>query len=190
MVSFLTAPNILTVLRLASLPAVILLFRAGENLWAAVVFAAAMLTDIVDGWLAKRLKLETPLGLYLDPVTDKIVILAMFYELAYAGLLSWIIPHAFLARELLQNAVRSVAARKGRVVGANKLGKTKALLQTLVILWGLLLPAARTLAAESAARISERCFQAASWFVLVLSFFFFGIFIRWNSQLLFGPGKR
>jgi len=188
MAHLLTVPNILTGLRLASLPVVILLFRAGENLWAAAVFAAAMLTDCVDGWLAKRLKLETPLGLYLDPVTDKIVILAMFYELAYAGLLSWVIPHAFLARELLQNAVRSVAARKGRVVGANKLGKTKALLQTLVILWGLILPA-RPASGETS-ELAAAFFHAAAWFLLALSFVFFAIFIRRNSQLLFGSEKR
>lgn len=60
-----TIPNLLTVLRLLSLPAIIALFRAGHSATAGIVFAVAMLTDCVDGWLARRLREETVLGLYL-----------------------------------------------------------------------------------------------------------------------------
>ena len=80
----LTIPNILTLLRLASLPLVIALFRMEHHAWAACVFLVFMLSDGLDGWLARRLDQCSALGLYLDPVVDKIVILVLFYELARA----------------------------------------------------------------------------------------------------------
>ncbi len=167
-----TLPNLLTLSRLAALPAVIGLARAGHSTWAAGVFLAAMLTDCFDGWLARRLDQRSELGLYLDPVVDKIVVLTLFYELVHQGVVPIAVPHLFLARELLQNGVRAAAASRGTVVGANWMGKTKAALQTAVLFWGLLLP-------DSGPGVAF-----AAWAVLLLSWGFFFVFLSWNRQLL------
>ena len=174
-------PNLLTIARLAALPVVLWLARAEHHVLAAALFVAAMLSDCVDGWLARRLDRESLLGLYLDPVVDKIVVLVMLYELAAWDRIPQVIPHLFLARELLQNAIRGVAATRGTVVGANWMGKTKATLQTVVITWGLLLPVVATPLPWSVAGL-----VIAAWTVLAVSWTFFGIFAWWNRVHLAG----
>lgn len=166
-------PNLLTLARLALAPVVIVLFRGEHHVAAAVVFVLAMVTDCFDGWAARRFNQQTTIGLYLDPVVDKIVILALLYELAHAGQFSMAIPHLFLARELLQNAIRATAAAKGNVVGANWMGKTKAFLQIVLITWGLLAPVLP---------ITTTAIAIAAWALLALTWVFFGIFFSWNSR--------
>jgi len=165
-----TLPNLLTLSRLAALPVVIALSRAGHPAWAAGVFLAAMLTDCFDGWLARRLDQRSLLGLYLDPVVDKIIVLALFYELGHQGLVPIAVPHFLLARELLQNGVRAAAASCGTVVGANWMGKAKAASQTAVFFWGLLLP-------EPGSGVA-----VAAWALLLLSWGFFVAFLIWNRK--------
>lgn len=171
-------PNTLTLARLLAVGPVIWLFRTGNGPAAAAVFLVAMLTDCVDGWYAKRFGRETTVGLYLDPVVDKIVVLTLFYELAFAGYVNRAVPHLFLARELLQNAVRAVAATRGRVIGANWMGKTKAALQTAIIAWGLLLTALSPGSAPVTA------LGPAAWFVLLVSWCFFARFIGLTVRAL------
>jgi len=142
-----------------------------------------MITDSVDGWLARRLDQETALGLYLDPVVDKIVIVALFYELARAGLVNWAVPHLFLTRELLQNAVRAAAATRGAVVGSNWMGKAKALLQIVLITWGLLIPTVGHWAPELVIRHVDACFAVATWTVVALAWSFLGRFLYLNRRL-------
>ena len=185
-----TIPNLLTVGRLLSLPVTVLLFR-NEHYWAAAcVFLGAMATDCIDGWLAKRLNQQTALGLYLDPVVDKIVLLSLFYELAHAGLIDWAVPHLFLARELLQNALRSVAALRGAVVGANWMGKTKAWLQTVLIGWGLIVPALPTVLSETACSRTAIALRAAAWIVVLLAWCFLAVFVSWNHPSRASPRDR
>ena len=183
MKDLLTVPNLLTLARLASLPIVTVLARRGQVVAAAAVFLAGMGTDVLDGWLAKKLKQQTRLGLYLDPVVDKIVILVLLYELSYTGLLQAVVPHLFLVRELLQNAVRAVAAGRGAVVGANWMGKTKAVLQTVLIAWGLLLPALVDRLPGAAGISCCRAFHAMVWGVLLMTWCFFGVFLCWNRAV-------
>ena len=179
-----TIPNLLTVSRLCLLPVTIVLFRAGHCIAAGSVFTVAMLTDCVDGWLAKRLKQETLLGLYLDPVVDKILILSLFYELAHADLISWIVAHFFLARELLQNAIRAVAASRGTVAGANWMGKTKATLQTILIAWGLCMPALSGSTDASIGKVLSMC----TWIVLGITWSFFVTFVIRIARTRDEPG--
>ena len=182
-----TVPNILTVLRLLALPVIIILFRQDHGLAAAGVFAVAMITDWVDGYLAKCLKQRTVLGLYLDPVVDKIVLLALFYELAGAGLIAWAVAQLFLARELLQNAVRVVGRSRGEVIGANRMGKTKAVLQNLLVGSGLLMPALASWLPDAAAGRVKFGLRIAAWAVLALAWCFFGLFLARNRRLFTKP---
>ena len=179
-----TVPNILTVSRLAFVPVVILLSRAGLHVTASITFFAVMMTDCLDGWLAKRMRQCTALGLYLDPVVDKIVILGMFYELSYGtGLIHPAIPHLLLARELLQNAVRAVAASQGSVVGANWMGKVKASVQTVFITWALITPALTAWCTSRAcAAALSTALHIIAWAVLCMAWVFFGMFAWWNRK--------
>ena len=141
-----------------------------------------MATDVLDGWIAVRFNQRSTLGLYLDPVVDKIVLLAMFYELARASLLPWAVPHLFLARELLQNGVRTVAATRGETVGANWMGKAKAFLQTILISWGLAMPALEKSSDESFYSCLSFSFTLSCILVLALAWVFFGVFVYWNRR--------
>jgi CDP-diacylglycerol--glycerol-3-phosphate 3-phosphatidyltransferase len=178
-----TVPNVLTASRLLSIPVVILLSRAEFHITAACVFFAMMMTDCLDGWLAKRLRQCTNLGLYLDPVVDKIVILCIFYELGYgAGLINPAIPHLLLARELLQNAVRAVAAFQGNIVGANWMGKVKASVQTVLITWALITPALVSWCGERPwADALPAALHVAAWAVVCMAWVFFGMF-AWRNR--------
>jgi CDP-diacylglycerol--glycerol-3-phosphate 3-phosphatidyltransferase len=182
-----TVPNLLTLLRLGCLPAVILLFRNGRHGAAAGIFVAAMITDGLDGWLARRLDQRTALGLYLDPVVDKIVVLALLYELGAAGTIHAAVPHLFLARELLQNAVRSVAAAGGTVVGANWMGKTKFVLETVLITWGLLAPVLPDLVSRRDLEGAQGvALSASAWIVLLAAWAFFAVFTYRNRSCVLG----
>lgn len=187
--SLMTIPNIITILRLVAVVPVILLARSGHGLAAGLLFAAVMISDCLDGWLARKLKQTSPLGLYLDPVVDKIVILAMFFELSWAGMIHDVIPYLLLARELLQNAVRNVAASGGNVVGANWMGKAKATLQTIVITWGLLLPGLSGTMSANVLNTVYQFFVASVWLVLTASWAFFGVFLYWNRRHLVSQGR-
>jgi CDP-diacylglycerol--glycerol-3-phosphate 3-phosphatidyltransferase len=171
-------PNLLTLLRLVSLPGIVLLARAGFPVAACGLFVVGMVSDCFDGYLARRWGQCTPLGLYLDPAVDKIVILSLFYELAQAGSLDWAVAHLFLARELLLSAVRATAGVQGRVVGANWMGKTKAALQSVLIGWGLLLPVL-----DGGGDWVRPALGGAAWGVLILSWIFLGVFLYWNRSL-------
>jgi phosphatidylglycerophosphate synthase len=91
------------------------------------------------------------------------------------------VPHLLLARELLHSAVRDVAAARGTVVGANWMGKTKAFLQTALVLWGLSFPAQC-----SAAGQSRLAFAIAAWAVVATAWAFFAVFAIRNRAVLRG----
>ena len=78
-------PNILTGLRLGCAPALALLLLTGHERAALIVFVLAGLTDLADGWLAKRFHLATRFGRYLDPTADKLLMLCAFLALTEMG---------------------------------------------------------------------------------------------------------
>ncbi len=177
----LSIPNLLTLSRLAMLPVVIALFRRGAFVGSGCVFLVAMLTDCADGWVARKLRQESRLGLYLDPVVDKVLVIGVFYELALAGILSAWVPHLLLLRELLQSGVRTLGALDGKVVGANWMGKTKACLQTPVLIAAL---CSGAFAPEGPwASVILRCSRAGAWSVLGITWLFFAVFCHWNRRL-------
>lgn len=155
--------------------------------WACATFVLGMLTDVFDGYFARLLNQQTRLGLFLDAVIDKIVIIGMFYELAWYGLIPMAFAHLFLARELLQNAVRSVAATQSRqVVTANVMGKIKAALQTMLIICALAyLTVSPTLNAETREMV-ELSLRIAALGILAVSWVFLGLFISRNRAAIAG----
>ena len=83
------AANLLTLLRLVLVPFVILAILEGRHSLALALFAGAALTDLLDGAVARRFRLATPAGAWLDPVADKCLLSGVFLALAAAGMMPW-----------------------------------------------------------------------------------------------------
>ncbi len=108
------------------------------NYIGAVFFIIASSTDGVDGYIARKRKQITKLGIFLDPIADKLLIIAALValvqrnELTGYGISGWA-AMIIIARELLVTGLRSVAATEGIVIAAGKLGKLKMVTQTVAI---------------------------------------------------------
>lgn len=130
-------PNSLTVARLLAIPLLIALLVGGapyHDQLAAAAFLAASLTDTLDGRLARRRGEVTELGKFLDPLVDKLFILAVLAVLAAQGqLAAWIVV-VILGREVMITVLRSLSAMQGRVIAATPFGKTKAVVQDAAVL--------------------------------------------------------
>jgi CDP-diacylglycerol---glycerol-3-phosphate 3-phosphatidyltransferase len=129
----------LTVARIAATPLVVVLFTwdfPGHAYWATAVFIAAMATDQIDGWLARRQGRTTPLGSLLDPVADKVLVLATMVVLVGEGAFPGWMVAAIVARELLVSGLRLAAVERGVVLQARDLGKLKTWAQTVAAALG------------------------------------------------------
>jgi CDP-diacylglycerol--glycerol-3-phosphate 3-phosphatidyltransferase len=124
----------LTVLRAAAVPIVVLLYAwdfENHNYWATTVFVIAMATDQVDGWLARRQGTSSPLGKLLDPVADKVLVLAALVMLIGEGVApAWMVA-LIVVREILVSGLRLAALERGVVLGARDLGRLKTWAQAL-----------------------------------------------------------
>jgi len=117
----------LTVARALAVPVVVALSAwdfPGHDYWATAVFAVAMATDWVDGWWARKSGRTSDLGRLLDPVADKLLVLAALIMLVGRVLPAWMVA-AIIAREFLVTGLRLAALERGVVVGARDLGKLK-----------------------------------------------------------------
>jgi CDP-diacylglycerol---glycerol-3-phosphate 3-phosphatidyltransferase len=124
----------LTVARIVATPFVVVLFIwefPGHAYWATALFIAAMATDQIDGWLARRQGRTTPLGSLLDPVADKVLVLATMIVLIDENIFPGWMVAAIVARELLVSGLRLAAVERGVVIQARDLGKLKTWAQTV-----------------------------------------------------------
>src|SRR2546423_246286 len=121
-------PDQLTVARAASVPFVVVLYSWSfphHDYWATGLFIAAMSTDQLDGWLARRRGRSTALGSLLDPVADKVLVLAVLIVLLEQDVFrAWMVV-AIVAREFLVSGLRLAAVERGVVIQARDLGKLK-----------------------------------------------------------------
>ena len=134
-------PNILTLSRIAAVPLVVmlLLFESKQNcFWAAVIFTAASITDWLDGYLARKWGIVTILGKFLDPLADKLIVMAALIMLIPLDRVPAWAVFVVLARELIVSGIRSIASSEGIVIAASDLGKYKTIFQMVAIV-GLLL---------------------------------------------------
>jgi CDP-diacylglycerol---glycerol-3-phosphate 3-phosphatidyltransferase len=132
-------PNTLTMVRLLMIPAILWTFeaRVGDQLVAPLLFVAASITDSLDGRIARRTGKVTTLGKFLDPLADKMLILAVLALLVQDGLLPFWVLVLVLGRELLITLLRGVGASQGLIIAATPFGKTKTISQMLAV--GLLM---------------------------------------------------
>jgi CDP-diacylglycerol---glycerol-3-phosphate 3-phosphatidyltransferase len=131
-------PNALTSLRILMVPlfAWLLLSHGGDQVaWrlaAFAIFLAAMITDRLDGEIARRRGLVTDFGKIADPIADKALTGMAFIGLSVLGELSWWVTVVVLGREVLITLVRFVVIRYG-VIAASRGGKLKTVLQTIAL---------------------------------------------------------
>jgi len=132
-------PNLLSLLRILLVPVLVVVLMVpspGMRALAGVVFLVACITDFLDGWIARRHGMTTPLGQILDPLADKLVVSAVLIMLAAMPpeprVPAWMVV-VIVLRELLVTGLRSVALRRGLVVPAQELGKYKMILQVFAL---------------------------------------------------------
>jgi CDP-diacylglycerol--glycerol-3-phosphate 3-phosphatidyltransferase len=119
-------PNALTILRLALIPLFVVLVLAADgerSVAAAVVFAAAAITDQVDGWLARRWHVESEFGKFVDPLADRLMIDAAVVLLWFEGRLPWPALAVILARDGILVVGTPAALRRGYEFSVSLLGK-------------------------------------------------------------------
>lgn len=134
-------PNILTMFRIASIPVLVVILLSPSKtagFWAAAVFALASITDWLDGYIARRMGIVTVFGKFLDPIADKLIVMAALIMLLPHGRVpAWMVL-VILGREIIITGLRGIASTEGIVIAASELGKFKTIFQIVAIL-GLLL---------------------------------------------------
>lgn len=136
-----TVPNTLTVLRIALIPVLVLVFYLPfqwSNLASTAVFGLAALTDWFDGYLARKLGQSSPFGAFLDPVADKLIVAVALVILVQANPTWWfVIPAAVIVgREIAISALREWMAEIGEraQVAVSVIGKIKTTAQMVALL--------------------------------------------------------
>src|SRR3990167_314863 len=128
----LNLPNAISILRILTAPVLILLLLTPDrkiNLIAAIIFSVAALTDWLDGYLARKMSVETSVGKFLDPLADKLLIVTCLIMLIPLGRApAWIVA-LITGREIAVTGLRAMASVEGVVIAAGRLGKYKTVFQ-------------------------------------------------------------
>ncbi len=141
-------PNLLGLFRIAATPVLmglILLDSAAGYFWAAGLFTLMAVSDFVDGRLARHLKVVSPLGVFIDTISDKVCTAGILLPLVQNGLISSWIALIIIGREFIISGLRSYAASQGVVIAAGVWGKQKFAITVVAIVWLLLAVGAEAL---------------------------------------------
>jgi CDP-diacylglycerol---glycerol-3-phosphate 3-phosphatidyltransferase len=129
-------PNVLTLLRILLVPVLVvaLLDQTSDgDVLAAIVFAIASLTDAIDGYIARSRGAITTFGKLMDPIADKLLIVAALFSLVSLDRLAPWIAMVIVAREFAVTATRMAVAPSGVVIAANWCGRAKTIVQVVTI---------------------------------------------------------
>ncbi|MCB1317431.1 MAG: CDP-diacylglycerol--glycerol-3-phosphate 3-phosphatidyltransferase [Leptospiraceae bacterium] len=134
-----TVPNILTVLRIVAVPFFVWLLLQKDptsRFIAFALFAAASITDLIDGYLARKYRQETELGKFLDPLADKALVLGAFitFLTMSAQVQIWMVL-VIIGRDFLITSLRYLAIHKGRSLRTSVFGKIKTAFQMFCIVF-------------------------------------------------------
>jgi CDP-diacylglycerol--glycerol-3-phosphate 3-phosphatidyltransferase len=130
-------PNLLTVVRILLVPVLVVALLASAHegdVFAAIVFAVASATDFVDGYLARSRNSVTTFGKLMDPLADKLLIVAALISLVSLGRLQAWVAMVIIARELAVTVLRLGASQAGVIMPASNFGKLKTCVQIVTIL--------------------------------------------------------
>ena len=176
-------PNILTVLRLCMIPLFVLAFglEKDAHLWSTFVFLLASGTDVLDGYLARKLNMSTRWGQLMDPLADKVLTTAAFMALMEIDRL-WLGSVAImliLTREFLVAGLRMNAGASGTVIAASMFGKVKTVVQMIAIIASIALT--HSVFPHETALLMTNIFVWVSTVVTVLS----GVDYLWKNRQVF-----
>lgn len=131
-----TLPNRLSILRILLIPIVIILISTEDKgflLVACLLFIIAGITDGLDGYIARKMELKSRLGLYLDPLADKLLVVSVLITLSCYKLVPLWITIILVVREFVINGLRSFYAIEGIAISPSFAGKMKTALQLIAI---------------------------------------------------------
>jgi CDP-diacylglycerol---glycerol-3-phosphate 3-phosphatidyltransferase len=137
----LNLPNLVTLIRILLIPVFVMLFATPtpeRSLIAAIVFVVAAVTDLLDGYLARKSGQVTTLGKLLDPIADKLLVLSALILLVNVDRVSALVAILIIAREVAVTGVRAIAAGEGIIIPAETTGKYKMVLQIVAIVFLIL----------------------------------------------------
>jgi CDP-diacylglycerol---glycerol-3-phosphate 3-phosphatidyltransferase len=145
-------PNLLGIFRILATPILVwlVLQNTSTGFYGAITLLLLMAaSDIADGPLARRLGVVSPLGVFLDTISDKIFVAGALIPMVQVGLVSGWIALVVIVRDFAVSGLRSFAAAEGVVISARQWGKQKLVITVVAIVWRLL--AAAYLGAEAGA---------------------------------------
>ena len=129
-------PNTISMLRIGVIPVLFfLLLSPGKvmSLVIAILFIAAALTDLLDGYIARKYQIVTTMGKFLDPIADKLIVnTAMIMMIPISRIPAWIVA-IIVIRDFAVDGIRNIASSNGIVIQASPLGKRKTLCQIFAV---------------------------------------------------------
>lgn len=134
-------PNVLTLVRILLIPVFVMLLldpTPDRSLAAALVFVIAAVTDLLDGYVARKTGQITKLGRLLDPIADKLLVLSALILLVQVDRVTALVAILIIAREVAVTGLRAIAASEGMIMSAEVTGKYKMALQVVAIVLLLL----------------------------------------------------
>jgi len=129
-------PNTISLLRIGVIPILFFLLLSPGPLMSlviAVLFIIAALTDLLDGYIARRYQIVTTMGKFLDPIADKLIVnTAMIMLIPIGRIPAWIVA-IIIIRDFAVDGIRTIASSEGIIIQASKLGKRKTLCQIFAV---------------------------------------------------------
>ena len=132
----LNLPNLITLARILLIPVFVILFSTptpDRSLNAAIIFVIAAVSDLLDGYIARRTGQVTTLGKLLDPIADKLLVLSALILLVNVDRVTALVAILVIAREVAVTGIRAIAAGEGMIIAAETTGKYKMALQVVAI---------------------------------------------------------
>jgi CDP-diacylglycerol--glycerol-3-phosphate 3-phosphatidyltransferase len=133
---FNTAPNMLTLMRIALVPVVVACLMVKEPSWdvaGGIIFSIASITDYFDGYIARTQQIETVYGKLMDPLADKFLVVSALIMLQEMGRIHSIVVILLICRELAITGLRAMASAEGVIIGASASAKWKTATQMVAI---------------------------------------------------------
>lgn len=131
-----TLPNLLSLIRLALVPVTMILIFKMKMKAAFITFIVAELTDLVDGYIARKYHLITEMGKWLDPMADKLMAIGVVLSFTLTGILPLFVVIVLAAKELLMLGGGLMMIRRGNIIPSNTLGKACAFIMNVAIAAG------------------------------------------------------
>jgi CDP-diacylglycerol--glycerol-3-phosphate 3-phosphatidyltransferase len=129
-------PNAITMLRIGIIPVLFFLLLSPDSTGSLVIagiFVVASLTDLLDGYIARRYQIVTTMGKFLDPIADKLVVnTAMILMIPIGRIPAWMVA-IIIVRDFTVDGIRTIASSEGIIIGSSRLAKQKTLCQVVAV---------------------------------------------------------